>query len=90
MALGIGAGLSLPPTLSQAAAALPCLEGTDKKPVFSRNLRQPQQEAGEIPGHGTNQNQDKLYRNLSNMIPQQREDAQHTHIWGKRCDINMQ
>ena len=63
------AGLSLPPTPSQAAAAPPCLEGTDKKPVFSMNLRQPQREAGEIPGHGTNQNQDKLYRTLSNMIP---------------------
>lgn len=78
---GIGAGLSLPPILSQAAAALPCLEGAEEKPGFSRNLRWPQQEAGEILGHGTNQNQDKLYRNLSNMIPQQTEDAQHTNIW---------
>ena len=81
VALGIGAGLSLPPTLSQAAAALPCLEGAEEKPGFSRNLRWPQRKAGEILGHGTNQNQDKLYRNLSNMIPQQTEDAQHTNIW---------
>ena len=39
MALEIGAGLSLPPTLSQAAAALPCLERAEEKPGFSRNLR---------------------------------------------------
>jgi len=55
------------------------LEGLEGNAVFRMDLRLPLLEADEILGHGKKQNQDKLYRNLSNMIPQIR-DARHTPI----------
>ena len=72
-----------------ARLTLPCpallgLEGPEENTIFSVNLRLPLLKAGEILGHGINQNQDKLYRNLSNMIPRQTGDAQHTHIRKKK------
>ena len=51
------------------------LEGIEGNTIFRMDLRLPLLEADEILGHGKNQNQDNLYRNLSNMMSQQIEDT---------------
>lgn len=84
----LGAGLSTTSHLklgwrSLSSPALFGLEGSEKNTTFWMDLRLLPLEPGEILGYGINQNQDKLFRNLSNMIPQQIGDTQHTHM-GKK------